>query len=204
MRILNLIMILICIPLVLVGCIIRTLYPIYDKNNIILTDILSGSWVKKSDAKEWVELWQFVYEEDGLYNLSLITKYGINNQIEIDTAYFEAVVCDVNKHKYLDLTPDYKQIFKADLSNRFDCAFLIPSHTFLKFEISGNQLYLYIPSFDAIENILAKGSYNLSYKKLGKNDYIITADTKELQKFISDDEIHPIIFKAEPQVLFKK
>lgn len=201
---LNFIIILICIPLLFAGCIIRTLYPIYDKENILHSEILNGVWKKKTDKKEWTERWHFIYDEDGQYNLNLITKFESDNKIEIDTSYFEVVLCEINNKKYLDLTPNSKQIFRGDFTNKFDCAFLIPAHTFLKIEFSGERLYLYVPNFDAIENILYKGLYNLNYKKLGKNDFIITAETDELKKFISNPEIHRQIFNNEPLILLKE
>ncbi len=194
----------ICISLILTGCIIRTLYPIYDSESIIYSNLVSGVWKKLPEKEEWAEYWYFAYDEDGLYNFDLITKHKKDDKYEIDTSYFEAVLCRINDEMYLDLTPDNKKVFRGNYTNKFDCAFLIPSHTFLKVEIRNDSLFFYEPRYDIIENILVSNKNKLGFKRFGKSDFIITAETDELKNFISDPLIHNQIFNDTPQILIRK
>ncbi len=190
----NLFTISIVVILFLSGC-IPSLHPLYFDKDRITLDIIEGSWMSDSG-----DGWEFIkVENEPSYVLKYTEKQqkGEQNQ-KSKFANFEANIVQLGGQYFIDLYPGDNQYLEE--MNNFLAIHLIQAHTFLKLEIKNKQLVIYQMSPEWLDDLFKENRIRISHEKDDEDKIILTASTKELQKFITKYANDKDAFE-EPEVL---
>jgi len=171
--------IVIIIVLFLSGC-IPSLHPLYFKQDRITLDILEGKWLSESN-----DTWEFKkVENEPSYILKYTeSKHEGEQKPQPSIAFFDANLIKLEGNYFMDLYPgDNAQL--DDMTNLL-LVHLVPAHTFLKLKIENNQLQIYQMNPDWLDNLFKENKIRISHEVVDDDKIVLTASTKELQKFIS-------------------
>jgi hypothetical protein len=153
----------------LAGCLVPSLHPLFTGKDIVVRSDLVGAWTAEEGGAGWL----FSLEPDSSYSVAY-SDYGDN-----DTSWFTAHLVDLNGHLFMDLYPNPTDV----LSDAYK-SHLIAAHTFSKVELDSSGLTLAILDVDWLRENLDSGRIHLAHEELGPGDFVLTASTAELQKFI--------------------
>lgn len=175
---------LIAIGLVLLisGC-IPSLHPLYFKEDRLILEILEGKWLSSDN-----DTWEFKkVEKEPSYILSFTEENQPGEQSKQNhTANFEANVLKLGDCYFMDLYPgDNDQL---DELNNLLSIHLISAHSFLKLEIDNSQLIIYQMNPDWLINLFKENKIRISHEVVDEDKIVLTASTRELQKFITKYE----------------
>jgi len=177
----------------LAGCVpVMSLHPLYTEKDVIFEEKLLGKWVDDPNSPETI--WQFnrCKEPNNAYNLFFSDDEGKKGS-------FVAHLLRLKNRLFLDVYPS-KPPWEIENPNKvelpYNSFFLIPAHTFIKVNFSGPQLKMRLTNKDEMEKLLEEEPNAVKHTFI-EDRLILTAPTKELQKFIlkyADDER---VFKTE-------
>ncbi len=165
------------------GCVVQCLNPLFTKEEYIHYPGLAGTWVQKDDGKEQ-GLW--VFEQEGRqYKLTHTDEKGSN-------AVFKVVAGNIGTNVFLngsleDPTPG------ATL-NDFAAVHLVAVHTFVKIRKTEAGLTLAAMNLEWLGKLLEQNPKAVTHvvRQAGQEKIpLLTASTEELQKFVAkyaDDE----------------
>jgi hypothetical protein len=167
------------------GCWILSFFPLYHENDLVFDKNLLGDWVNQNETDD-VERWTFLQGEDKAYRLIITDDNGIEGE-------FDAHLLGLNDILYLDLLPK-----EPEGNNEFQVAHMVPCHSFLRIELSDDQLYIRAMDYDWLDDRLKDGRVSIKHSRR-KDGFILTSPTKILQKFIKkySDEV----FSSEAGIL---
>lgn len=152
------------------GCIVVSLNPLYDSEKELVSDpAIVGTW--SSDEKD-----TYTFAEDGKNQYTCtITSDSIANN-------FEVHMVQLGKYRFLDVFPkDLSEEQKVmNLSYRLH---LVPVHSFSKAWIENDQLYVSLLSLDWLKKQIEQKKVTIPHEEVN-GIIVLTAPTKELQKFI--------------------
>ena len=179
------------ITLLLSGCVVYSLYPLYTESDLFENDLLLGEWFEDDDNDvvfsgsddSWIFTHPFLGDKnDGIrdkkrYVLSLTS----NDNGVVKESKFEVHVIKLADEYFLDFyIEDYgddDNISLADLH-------LVPVHTFAKLSVSDDKLEIRWFDPEWLEDLIKENKIRIHHEDNG--DYILlTAKPKELQKFVS-------------------
>ena len=153
--------------LILTGC-VPSLHPLYTEGDLVFDAALLGVW---TDA-EATETWAFSSADDKGYKLVYTDESGKKGE-------FEARLLRIEGKTFLDLTP----VRPALPQNDFYRANLIATHTFVQVvQGAPNPRIAYLEP-DWLKAFLDKNPSAIRHEKLA-GEILLTASTKELQKFL--------------------
>lgn len=112
------------------------------------------------------------------YLLTITDSNSITSHNEYRVEYYEAHLVDIDGTLFLDILPIRAAVNK-DVSHDF-----IPMHTFMKFDIKGNDFVITPFESKKLLDLFNSNLIRLRHEKLN-DQVIITAQPKELQKFLS-------------------
>ena len=159
------------ILLIAAGC-VPSLNPLYTEKDVVFDPALAGVWADDDTAKE---TWAFEKSGEKGYKL-IYTSDGT-------TGEFEVRLLKLGKMRFLDLHPDGDGL--NDLNrNDFYKAHLLPAHTFAKVTQIEPTLQMAFLNPDWLAKLLEKNPGAIRHEKLDESRIVLTASTKELQKFI--------------------
>ncbi len=151
------------LALMLGGCVIQSLYPLYTDETLIFEEKLVGKWVEDDGT-----VWKFEKSSENEYKMT-ITGEGqfIVHLVELEDMLF------------LDLFPDEPHLEQGDF---YKCH-LLPVHTFMKVDQIDPNLQLRVMSPEGVSEILKEDPNLLKHE--GVDDGIVlTASTNQLQEFV--------------------
>ncbi len=149
---------------ILGGC-IPSLHPLYTPETLIFDEKLIGKW-KNGD-----ELWQFVQAGEKEYEMRFLK--------DEKEGRFKAHLLQLNEKMFLDLFPSSND--SLENINELYKTHLIPAHMFMMVgQIDPNLQLAWIN----IGELLNKDPNLLKHEKLDDDKIVLTASTKDLQKFI--------------------
>jgi len=159
------------LAIIITGC-VPSLNPIFTDKDLIFDPALLGTWGNDDPREKWV------FEKSGskAYKLKQTDGEGLS-------AEFDARLARIGDYKFLDLmvTNIDEKHFKM---NGWAAFSMIPAHLILQVHEIGPKLKIAVMSPDWVKEWLEKNSKSLEHRKLGDDRYIITATTKDLQKFV--------------------
>lgn len=169
MRRLQSILLLAAVPL-LFGCEfpVRSLYPLYNDENLINDSRIVGRWKDKDST----ETWEFSTAGNKAYNCVVRDNDG-------RPARFEARVMDLRGRMFLNFFP-------AELNGNvspFVALHLWPVHTFAFLETSESTLQLRFPDNNWLVSLLSENPGAIRHESLGERDIVLSASTETLQQF---------------------
>jgi len=181
---------LIAICLLIAGCYIQSLNPIYDKGTLTFDSGLIGTWYSPEDDDE---IW--IFEEAGENEYTLTGK--TNDDGEMKEAYFQAFLSKLGSYLFLDIFPKESQTI-----SKIYQAHLIPVHSFLRFHREGDILITESLDYNLFKVATEKQKKELRYISL-EDRTLITASTDEIQEFFVKNAENDSIFQS-PDTLYRK
>jgi hypothetical protein len=152
------------------GC-VPSLHPLFTQNDLIFDANLVGKWAS-SEPNESLE---FKQTKDKTYECIYIDKDNKSGKFEVSLG-------KIGNSMYLDLYPAEANMPEND----FYKSHLLPTHSFMKIELSKKTLKACSMSPDSVESLLKSKPNAVKNEKLESDSgrFVLTAPTKELQKFI--------------------
>ena len=169
------------IVLLLSGCGIFSLHPLFHKNDLLVNTDIIGTWQSDTETNTFVFIDTL---KDHMYSFTLIN--------DKDTVAFVMGLMKLNDQYFIDLFPDGDcSFFDGDcegLDNMWRN--YIPVHTFMKFDIIDDKIALTEFDNDRLIKLFHENKIRLAHEIPGDKDdddayVVITASTDDLQKFIT-------------------
>jgi hypothetical protein len=155
----------------LAGCIVLSVYPFYTPRDLIFDPGLTGRWV---EAKSTNTFWQFDGTGGKFYLLTITDDQSTNA--------FEANLFQLKQYRFLDLLTTNRDEF-----TRFE----MPMHLVSRVEHNGTNLSLHFLDYGWLVGLLTNDPTALRHIVVPEepgdtngNMLYLTADTKDLQKFL--------------------
>jgi hypothetical protein len=155
------------LALMLGGCIIPSLHPLYTDDTLIFEEKLVGKWVE-DDGNIWV----FRDAGEQGYEMTIINGEHIEGQ-------FIVHLVELGDMLFLDLFPDDPHLEQGD----FYMCHLLPVHTFMKVDQIDPNLQLRMMDPDSVSEMLEEDP-NLLKHEVRDDGIVLTASTKQLQEFV--------------------
>jgi hypothetical protein len=162
------------------GCVpILSLHSLYTEEDVVFEEKLLGTWLEDPNKPE--STWKFkrIEEPNNAYNLVLSDEEGKKGS-------FVAHLVKLEDSLFLDVFPDEFPCDTDDPNKTdwlYNVFFLVPAHTFLKIEQIEPTLKMRIMEPDNVEEML-ENDPNLIKHEIVQERPVLTASTKELQKFM--------------------
>jgi len=162
------------------GCVpILSLHSLYTEEDVVFEEKLLGTWLEDPNKPE--STWKFkrIEEPNNAYNLVLSDEEGKKGS-------FVAHLVKLEESLFLDVFPDEFPCDTDDPNKTdwlYNVFFLVPAHTFLKIEQIEPTLKIRTMEPDNVEEML-ENDPNLIKHEIVQDRPVLTASTKELQKFM--------------------
>jgi hypothetical protein len=161
------------------GCIeieiklIYSLHPLYTDNDLIFEPALLGVWGNEDSFTETLTT-IFIKEGEKRYKLIFIDDDSTKGE-------FVAHLVKIKDTSFLDIYPDQKANLKLNVMYGFT---LLPVHSFFLVSQIDTTLQMSFIDIDWLEKLLEKKPNAIRHEKVD-NGIVLTASSKELQKFLS-------------------
>lgn len=167
------------------SCTVFSVHPLYDEASELTDKRLPGTWMSE-DSSTFV-------------NIKTMGKgYDLTRWEKEDTLWYEAHYVKIGENFYFDLYPLDKKPYSIDdiMMRNF-----LPVHSFLKIELTDNKVSALLFDEDKMIDLFRQNRIRLRHEML--DDYVlITASTKDLQKFILKYSADKEVFE-EPEIFIK-
>lgn len=182
------------------GCVpVMSIHPLYNEKDVIYEQKLLGLWEDEDDNTTWEfrqlpdknrreKKWTYAQDEDPNNTYHLIYHEDENK------GSFAAHLVKLDDKMFLDVYPTVIPCFTQEPNEceyLLNMVFLAPLHTFTRIEFNEPQLKIFITNEDKIKDLLKEKPGAVKHEKIKDRRIILTASTKELQKFFleyADDE----------------
>jgi hypothetical protein len=167
--------------LALAGCIVPSVYPFYTEKDLVFEAALLGAWHPATGDDPEKETWTFAKDGDTAYLFTMVK--------DTETNLFSAHLFKLKEHLFMDC------LFLRD-----DDTTGIPPHYLLKVEQLRPILKLTTLDYKWVADYLEKNPgairHTLALDKPGDpgTHVVLTADTKDLQKFVLKHLDDPKVF----------
>jgi hypothetical protein len=172
----------------LAGCIVLSVYPFYTQQDLILDPGLSGRWAKTSGNNEF---WQFLEAGGKSYLLTTTDDQSTNG---VDAHLFQ-----LKQYQFLDLLNTNRDPYQ------------MPMHLISKVTRSADSLTLQFMDYGWLSALLDTNPAVLRHivvparaDDTNNNMVYLTADTKDLQKFLLQHATDTNAFNANSVVELKR
>ena len=156
------------ILLLLSGCIVRSMHPLYTDENVIFDARLIGQWAEE-DSKE---IWEFSQQGEQRYKCVVYEENG-------EQSILVARLLEIKGKMFLDFFP-------TELDRQegvFYQLHILPVHSFAYVKQIEPTLQISFPSSDWLQELLEKNPDAIRHEVLGKDDIVLSASTEALQTF---------------------
>lgn len=189
------------------SCIVKSLHPFYTQNTIYFDQRFIGVW--KDDKNNKCEVFPFQKKFLEVLNKQKVSELNAAELEEYNKykdAYY-VIMSESNKEAlfsvfsfkiedevFLDFTPMFSDMDKI---NNLYANHLMGMHTLVKMEFTKDNSAVNLKFFgqDKLKELIDQKRINIRHEKIGhnENNYLLTASSRELQKFImkymnSDEE----------------
>jgi hypothetical protein len=157
---------------VLLAACIPSVNPFYTDKDVVYNQSQVGEWQEKDETNN-PEMWTFEQSTNNGYKLTVV-EHG-------KTGEFTAHLFKLKQEQFLDLIPSKCEFAtnQADLVNYS----IFPGHLIARMPQVEPNLKLAFCDFDWLQKYLEKNPGALAHHMEG-NGIILTADTRDLQKFV--------------------
>ncbi len=186
------------ILILIIGSCIPSLHPLYTEEDLIFDPNIIGTWMT-SDSTVW-KFEKFIPKKiPGSKNIdqsdSKLYKLIVNDG---KPAFFHVHLLKLGEYLYFDF---YIREYKIE--NDMADMHLFPVHTFARVQADDNSIVLEHFNIEFIENLIKENKVKIKHE-WSYDNLILTAGTKELQKFVikyADDED---LYDDKPVMLKRK
>lgn len=196
--------------LIISGCTVLSFYPLYTEDVLIRNDKIIGKWetIESSDTlvweiifkdKKWIKKHnnpadRGSREEPNKFAYSLFLYYAANPEKK---AEFQLHLVELNGKTYIDFFPEQWNVDISILEFH-----LMGVHTFAKVNIENDSIAINWFDSDWFKDNLESNKIRIKHEKNSAN-ILLTAQPKELQKFVSKYSNDEDAFDADSQVILK-
>lgn len=196
--------------LIISGCTVLSFYPLYTEDVLIRNDKIIGKWetIESSDTlvweiifkdKKWIKKHnnpadRGSREEPNKFAYSLFLYYAANPEKK---AEFQLHLVELNGKTYIDFFPEQWNVDISILEFH-----LMGVHTFAKVNIENDSIAINWFDSDWFKENLESNKIRIKHEKNSAN-ILLTAQPKELQKFVSKYSKDEDAFDADSQVILK-
>ena len=173
------------IALLVAGC-IPSLNPFYTAKDLVFAPELLGEWKAKNESDQPAQ-WQFEKLEDKAYKLTVTEDKAKKGE-------FTAHLFKIGTGQFLDIVPskcDYDSS-QADLI----ASAMFPGHLLLRVEQIGPELKMAPFDYDWLKKYLEENPKAIGHRE-ESDSIVLTAATKDLQRFVLAHLAEGQLFKAE-------
>jgi len=150
------------------GCLSLSIHPLYTDEDVFFEPGLVGTWSEDEDGGTWA--FEPLEAKKNVYRL-IITDDGKSSN-------FVAHLLRLEDQTFLDLFPE-----ELEHGNGWYQFHFLPMHTFFRLSLKGDELELAFLDPEWLKDRSEAGELKLSHEF--RDDLVIlTASTKELQKFV--------------------
>lgn len=183
---------------ILQGCVVKSIHPFYTSDDIIFKKELLGRW-SDTDSSTWIikqhqkSTGLFKPDQpDAAYDISFITEKG--------NAQFIGHLFELNNQLYLDFYPS-----EISCGNDMANFHMIGAHSIAKVNFSGGKLTINWYNEEWLAGLFKQNKIRIAHESTpydtysdesDEKQYILTASTSELQKFIIKYGNDPAAFKG--------
>lgn len=176
----RIIFILILISTILSSCLVKSLHPFYKERDVVFNESLIGTWIDQDSS-----IWEFEQHKVAVKFMSPekpVDYYHVKLVDEEDgNSYFEVRLFRLNSRFYLDFLP----LTEENIGDNMASFHFIPSHSIARIEFFGkNNVAFFWYDQDWLKSLFEERRVKISHEQIGEEDWVLTAETDELQKFI--------------------
>ena len=178
--------------LLLSGCFIKSLFPFYTKKDVVYDRSIIGTWID-SDSNKWIinQQTKWSYPSDSSYQVDIIEDDDKKNS-------FNVHLFRLNNQFYLDFFPNGHIGSNSIVEEN-----IVLTHSLAKISYTAKSIKIQWFNEVWLGQLLEQNRIRIKHEKLSDNDaegysstYLLTASTKELQKFIIKYGNDSLAFKA--------
>jgi len=147
------------------GCVLSSLHPLYTDEELIFEEKLIGKWSDEDN------IWEFRAGEPNTYQMRVF---------DGQEGRFVAHLVKLEDMLFLDIFPDSETLGEPQAFYSFH---LLPVHTFMKVEQIEPKLQLRMMDYDKVSEMLEEDP-NLLKHEVVEDRIVLTASTEQLQKFV--------------------
>ncbi|MCF8391292.1 MAG: hypothetical protein K9H12_11410 [Bacteroidales bacterium] len=172
------------LSIVVSSCIVKSIHPFYYDKDVEFKTELLGTWLD-SDSSKW-EFSQRIFQESFLGAEKKDKSYkAVYYEDEKDTSYFNVHLFKLKEKYYLDFLPEVED----NIGDKFGSIHFIPTHSIARVEFVGdNNICFFWYDQDWLANLFEQNRIKISHEFIktpgSSEEYILTAETSELQKFL--------------------
>ena len=180
---------------ILSGCVVYSIYPFYTLKDVFVDNGLTGQWL--DTGPDHVML-KFSEAESNSYSLDYIDHEKTN--------CFDVHLFQLERNQFLDAGSTGSPQLKALGDNGGLLA--LPLHLIAKYERKDAQLSLTVMNYEWLNDYLQKHPAALSHMNDSDSTNIalvsLTAETRDLQKFLLDHASDTNAFPSKPTFFLKR
>ncbi|MGF1587287.1 MAG: hypothetical protein ACFCUM_18355 [Bacteroidales bacterium] len=176
------------------GCLVKSLHPFYTEKDVIFNEELIGKWID-NDSTEWKIERSIHRSGPGGIDTLLLSSYVITFGEPV--SIFRGNLFMLNNIYYLDFFPLTGELF----DDEFYIHHLLPTHSLAKVEfLSGETVKISWFNETWLAELFEQKKIKISHELVTQEDqevYVLTASTRELQKFITKYGDDPDIYQCD-------
>jgi len=160
--------------LLLQGCFVLSLHPLYTDGDTVSESQLLGRWLESPDSPDSSGAWVFEpTDEENAYLLKLIKNDSTEGE-------FQVHLVKLGGNLFMDLFPK-----EPEHLNEYFVSHVIPAHSFWRVELEGDTLKLGSLDFDWLKDAMGSGKVDIKHESL-ENIMLLTAQPSDLQKLLAE------------------
>ncbi len=165
------------------GCLVSALHPFYTNKDKVYDEQLVGNWMDE-DSCTWV-ISANKSSEAFMSPEVLDSAFNITYYEEETKAILQGTMFELDGKQYMDFYPDPDE---EHCVSDMTCFHHLPVHTLARIEIKDGQILLFWFGEEWLNELLDENRIRIAHETIdigsGYSRHILTAPTKELQKFI--------------------
>jgi len=171
------------LTIVVSGCIVKSIHPFYKDNDVEFKTELLGTWLD-SDSAEW-KFTQKIHQKFMAPEKKENYYEAVYSESKNDTSYFKVHLFKLKGNYYLDFLPEIED----NIGDTWASIHFIPTHSIARLELVGDRnLCFFWYDEDWLSTLFEQNRVKISHEIINPSgsdeQYVLTAETEELQKFI--------------------
>jgi len=154
--------------LLITGCLIPSLHPLYTDDTLVFDGRLVGTW-DGEEGGTWV------FEKEGE------RAYCLTHTSGESSARFDAHLVRLGAGLFMDTFPKGEPPVEDDICKLH----IVPAHCFWRVELGDDAVGLSVIDLDWLADMIGEGKVTVRHEEV-EGTTVLTASTKELQKFMLD------------------
>lgn len=167
------------IAVVFMSC-VRSLHPLFDKEDLVYEPALVGTWAEKDRKNTWT----FTKSGDKAYSLVYYEQEHGSPRMESkgESAEFTAHLGRLGKFTFLDLFPEERDEY-GNTRNTLYNLHILPAHTIWRVWLEGQVLRLALLDNGWLKEMIEQKKVQIAHEEID-GAIVLTASTQQLQEFV--------------------